>query len=111
MGFHARSAGVALLGAATAVPGRTNAASTHLLIYVLRPFLALCLTRRMRLIEPRKPLTPAWCRCRSLMRHGCRWCLALRLFASDFAARPGEIIGAAGGLRAERSGTARADPR
>src|SRR5260370_85985 len=39
------------------------------------------------------------CRCRSLRRNGCRWRFALGLFAADFAARPGEIIGAAGGRR------------
>ncbi len=41
----------------------------------------------------------AGCRCRSVRRNGRRWSFALRLFASDFAARPGEIIGAAGGRR------------
>ena len=39
------------------------------------------------------------CRCRSFRRNGSGWGFALGLFAADFAARPGEIIGAAGGRR------------
>src|SRR6476620_4004172 len=39
------------------------------------------------------------CRFRCFRRNGCRWSFALGLFAADFAARPGEIIGAAGGRR------------